>query len=188
MSHFFSDYTVATSDFDEPSVIFTGDPQAHVEAIARGKANALAPKIDANAVLVTADTMVYCNGRAYGKPENYEEAAQMLGEIMGKWHDVWTGLCVWADGTLLTGASQTRVKLRTLTQDQVHAYVRAVHSLDKAAAYAIQGVGSLLIEGIEGCYYSVMGLPIQSLESLLGRVGISVWEKVHACRSQQVGS
>jgi septum formation protein len=166
-SQFLPSHEAVSSRFDEDSVPFRGSPPEYVEEIALGKAEWLSQHHDADAMYLTADTTVWANGRVYAKPLDYTEAEQMLSELQGKWHEVWTALCLYHKGQVHIDCSRTRVKFRPVDARFLQAYVREVGALDKAAAYAIQGIGGLIVEEIEGCYYNVMGLPLQGLNRLL---------------------
>ncbi len=109
-----------------------------------------------------ADTMVYENGVLLGKPRTGEEAFDMISRLSGNWHTVYGGVAlVWhSRGLSFSFAEATRVKFRTLEDREIQAYVDSGEPMDKAGAYGIQGLGCVLVEKIEGCYFNVMGLPI----------------------------
>ncbi|RLI64572.1 MAG: septum formation protein Maf [Candidatus Gerdarchaeota archaeon] len=125
------------------------------------------------AIIIGADTVVVCDGKTIGKPRTKEEAIQMLQQILGKEHLVFTGLSVLDvdSNRLLTAIEKTVVRMVNLPEEKIRAYVEAEHILDKAGAYAIQGIGSALIPHIEGCYYNVMGLPVSRLVKMLEELG-----------------
>jgi septum formation protein len=162
-------------DFDEGLVVFSGDPGAFATEIAHRKGLALREHYP-NSILLTADTVVYKEGRIFQKPESIEEAALMLRELSGKQHKVFTGVSVLAQHKQFRGAEETLVEFCELTQGQIDAYVKAFRPLDKAGAYAIQEGGGLIVKRIEGCYYNVMGLPLQTTGRLLRHVGIDLWD------------
>jgi septum formation protein len=160
--------------FDEESVPFRGDPVAYVNEIARGKALALA-KDYPQEIILTADTTVYANGRVYAKPANLKEAHGMLRELSGQAHSVFTGVCIHTPKQEFLEAEETRVIFNNLTETEIVAYASAIQPLDKAGGYAIQENGGLIVKRIEGCYYNVMGLPLQTVRRGLLNVGIDLW-------------
>jgi nucleoside triphosphate pyrophosphatase len=175
LSHFSLPFDVATPLFDEDSIPFEGDPATYVRRLAEGKADSL---VDAypERPLVTADTMVFTNGKIYGKPSTRDEAFSVLDELAGVWHTVYTAVCARRNGEGAIEVARTEVLLRQLTADQIYRYIDAVGSGDKAAGYAVQGTGYMIIKGIEGCFYNAMGLPIGALTNVLRHIGIDLWD------------
>ncbi len=146
--------------------------------LALRKARAVAEKHTAGVVL-GADTVVLSQGSILGKPAQDAEAAQMLRRLSGKWHVVITGIAlVDAAGERepWLAAEKTRVKFRKLSDADIAAYVATGESKDKAGAYGIQGYGALLVEKIEGCYFNVVGLPLQKVAEGLRKWGIDLYE------------
>ncbi|MCB1118482.1 MAG: septum formation protein Maf [Chlamydiia bacterium] len=163
-----------TSHFDEDSVTET-DPIKLAVAIAKGKAEALQPQYPDD-LIVTADTVVSCKGKVYGKPKDRQEAHNMLSELSGKQHQVITGLVGCLKGQVETIHERTEVTFDALDEKMKEQYLDQLHLLDKAGSYAIQGSGGVIVKQIEGCYYNVMGLPIHALNILLTRFGVSLWD------------
>ena len=110
-------------------------------------------------IVITADTMVFLDNRKLGKPQSEEEAFEMLSSLSGREHTVCTGVTVMQGNRMLTEAESTRVRFAPLDEDTIRAYIRTGEPMDKAGAYGAQGYGALLIEGIEGDFFNVMGLP-----------------------------
>ncbi len=129
-----------------------------------------------NAIVIAADTFGVFDGRILGKPHTEEEARRMLEALNGKSHSVITGFSVIDTGTnkVLSKSVETRVYIRKLTPAEIDAYVRSKEPLDKAGAYAIQGLGAVIVERIEGDYYNVVGLPLSALAEALKVFGIDV--------------
>lgn len=127
------------------------------------------------ALVIGADTIVV-KEVILGKPENEEDAFRMLGMLAGEWHEVITGLSVVAANGLkeVKGFELTRVKMRELSEEEIRSYVRTGEPLDKAGAYGIQGIGASLVERIEGCYFNVVGLPLNRLCFMLKEFGVKV--------------
>lgn len=175
LGYFSLNFEQVSPDFDEDSVPFTGDPAAYVQALAKGKALSLSTKLP-EALILAADTIVYRDGKCYGKPLNEREAFQSLEELQGKEHSVFSGIAVWSQGKLLLGYEETKVHFNALSSDHIKRYLNALHWADKAGGYAIQLAGSLIVKKIEGCYYNVMGLPINTVNHLLNEMGIDLWD------------
>ena len=162
-------------EFDEAQVLFHGDPAAFACEIAERKAMSLLERFP-NQPILTADTIVYQEGRLFTKPESLEEAALMLSELAGKDHFVYTAVCAAKAQTRFIEAEVTRVYFLDLTKAQIHDYHQHFNPLDKAGAYAIQGGGSIIVKRIEGCYYNIMGLPLNTTRRLLSKIGIDLWD------------
>ena len=177
LSYFSLPFEQISPVFDEEEVPFRGDPSAYVIEIAEGKARNLAQRLPESLIL-TADTTVYRNGKIYGKPANAEDAFNALSELAGKWHSVFTGVCLYSDGNLYHQAEETRVLFNSLTSEEIRHYHQKLHWSDKAGGYAVQMAGGLAINKIDGCYYNVMGLPINSVRHLLLKAGIDLWDYI----------
>lgn len=147
-------------------------PARLVEELSRQKAEEIALTAEADDVIVAADTVVAADGRVLGKPHSREEAAEMLRFLSGRTHTVYTGVTVRRGGTVLTQHEATDVVFRPLTEDEIEAYADTGEPMDKAGAYGIQGRGCVLVEGIRGDYYNVMGLPVCRLALMLRQFGI----------------
>lgn len=150
-------------------------PQRMVTELALRKAKAAARKIE-NGLIVGADTVVVLDGQVLGKPRDREEALQMLKMLSGRSHEVYTGLTLFEarTGESLTTYECTTVHIRPVSGDELQAYVNTGEPLDKAGAYGIQGLGSIFVSEIKGCYFNVVGLPVTSLVSMLRWFGIRV--------------
>lgn len=115
-------------------------------------------------IVIGADTTVFCGDIPLGKPKDGEDAANMLKMLSGKVHCVITAVVIAAHGKAARSfAEETEVEFYPLTEEEIEGYVKSGEPLDKAGAYGIQGSGSLLIKGIRGDYYNVMGLPVSRL-------------------------
>ena len=124
-------------------------------------------------LVIAADTMVAVNNRVLGKPRTEDDAARMLATLSGRLHFVYTGVTVARGERMLTQHEMTSVRFRTLTQADIIRYIATGEPMDKAGAYGIQGYGSVLVEGISGDYYNVMGLPVCRLARMLARFGVN---------------
>lgn len=148
-------------------------PDRLVVCNALAKAQAVA-KERCGAVVLGADTIVFMEGRVYGKPSDEEDARRMLRSLSGKAHVVYTGIALVRDGEYCTDVEKTTVKFGVLTEAEIVRYVNTGETMDKAGAYAIQGLASVFIEGIEGCYTNVVGLPLYRLTRLAEKAGIEL--------------
>jgi septum formation protein len=175
LTYFSLDFEQVSPDFDEEAVPFCGEPSSFVQMLAEGKALSL-NKSYSDALILSADTIVYREGKIYGKPKNEEEAFHSLQELQGSWHSVFSGVTVWKDGKSLSSSEETKVLFNALSPVQIKRYLNALHWADKAGGYAIQLAGSLIVKKIEGCYYNVMGLPINTVNHLLHEMGIDLWD------------
>jgi len=174
LSFFSLPFTTAKPPFDEEEHPFLGDPSAYVNLLSKGKAESLRVNFP-DSLILTADTTVYCEGKIYNKPTSQEEGFDFLRALSGKWQSVFTGLTLGHKETWFHLVEETRVLFNPLSDAQIRAYQEAIHWPDKAAGYMIQGSGSLIVNRIEGCYYNVMGMPIQALSRLLLEFGIDLW-------------
>lgn len=165
-------YRIVSPDVDE-HVEGHPAPEELVELLSRRKAEAVGAKAGADALVIAADTVVALDGAILGKPHSREEAAAMLAALSGREHAVYTGLTVLRGNRLVTGHERTAVTFRTLTGAEIDRYVATGEPMDKAGAYGIQGVGALLITGIEGDYFNVMGLPVCRLGRVLAEFGVN---------------
>ncbi len=145
-----------------------------VLANAIGKCRAVCAVCGDNVPVIAADTVVVIDGMILGKPAGKETAKEMLRLLSGKEHRVLTGVAVGYKGRETTDVCETRVFFRSLTEDEISAYVATGESLDKAGAYGIQGKGAFLVEKIDGCYNNVVGLPLTCLYSMLGKLGVNI--------------
>ena len=126
-------------------------------------------------LILGSDTIVTLDGRVYGKPAGVEDAVRMLLELSGRTHAVVTGVALLRGETPLAAlAITTEVTFRALEEREVRAYVATGEPMDKAGAYAIQGHGAALIDGIRGDYTNVVGLPVPTVVALLRREGIPI--------------
>ena len=155
--------------------LLTGpDPVALAVANARRKAEAVAARFPA-ALVIGADTLVVLDGRIFGKPADPAEAESILASLVGRRHEVITGVSIlWpARNVARSFCDTTPVWMRSLTPAQIREYLGKINPLDKAGAYAIQEHGAGIVERIDGSYHNVMGLPTEKLAEELRGLGVS---------------
>ena len=145
-------------------------PEAHVERLARAKAEFVALDVP-DALVVGGDTIVLRDGRVLGKPESEEQAVQMLMSLSGRAHEVLSGLAVVGDAGVFSGVSRTTVRFRDFGTAAATSYVCTGEPFDKAGGYGIQGLGAALADGVEGDFYAVVGFPVSLFQDLLTRAG-----------------
>ena len=155
------DFTVRVSHADE-TVPEGLTPEETVKYLAAVKAAAVWDG-DPEEVIVASDTIVVIDGAILGKPRDEEDACRMLATLAGQTHAVYTGVCVKTAREERVFAEQTDVTFYPLTDGEIRDYVATGEPMDKAGAYGIQGKGSLLVEKIDGDFYTVMGLPVAAL-------------------------
>jgi septum formation protein len=159
------DFKVVVSQFDEESVNHE-DPTQYVLEIAKGKAF----KVHAlyqEEVIIAADTTVYMNGNYYNKPQDEKEAFQILSELSGNTHQVYTGVVVKNRTKMIAFVKVAHVTFQSLSKEMIAAYVQTKEPLDKAGAYAIQGGAQSFIEKVEGDIETIVGLPTSPLIEVL---------------------
>jgi nucleoside triphosphate pyrophosphatase len=150
-------------------------PEACVRRLAREKAGAITRRLNPDAVVLAADTEVVLDlvtGKPLGKPGNEQDAAQMLKTLSGRSHYVITGVCLaWkgksAEWQFKDSSETTLVQMRQISDQEIADYVATGEPMDKAGAYAIQGLASRWIPRIEGCYFNVVGLPVPLVYQML---------------------
>ncbi len=122
-----------------------------------------------NGLIITADTIVYSHGQILEKPIDHEDAERMISMLQGTTHQVYTGLCLsdCASGLSMSDAGVTDVMFSNMTHEEIEWYVNTKEYCDKAGGYAIQGLASQFIQGINGCYFNVVGFPVNTFYQLL---------------------
>jgi septum formation protein len=166
------EFAVDTADVDETPAAGEA-PDALVCRLCRAKARAVAARRP-GATVLAADTVVALEGTLLGKPADAAEALAMLRVLRGRTHQVYTAVCVAAGDALSTRLSVSHVTMRAYAEEELGAYVKSGDPLDKAGAYAIQHERFAPVARWEGCYPSIMGLPLKLTVELLGEAGIAV--------------
>jgi len=155
--------TVKPLDIEEKYPEFLA-PSEVVLYLAALKSEAYGPVPANNSVLITSDTVVALNGKIIGKPEDEVDAKRILQQLSGRQHTVITGVCLRSSHQRKTFFVKTNVLFKKLKPDEIDFYIRNYQPLDKAGSYGIQDwIGMIGVKRIEGCYYNVMGLPLQKL-------------------------
>ncbi len=161
------DFEVVNSQVDEQSEVYT-IPEVHVLELAQKKALKVAEKIDGG-LIIGADTVVVLNNQILGKPKDAKQAKEILQQLSGKTHEVYTGFAIVEkpSGEMLSEFVKTLVSFRKLADEEIDRYIQSGSPFDKAGGYGIQDQGALFVQKIDGCFYNVMGLPVTKLYQAL---------------------
>lgn len=142
-------------------------PWMLVQAHAAAKAKDVSKFLDEQTVIVAADTLVYVDSTVLGKPLNKPEAARYLRMLSGKEHNVYTGISVLWKNRQITRYAKSTVRFQILTEQEIKDYIETNEPMDKAGAYGIQGYGCQFISKISGCYFNVMGFPVNTFYQII---------------------
>ena len=151
------------------------EPHELAKSLSLRKAEMVARK-HKYALVIAADTFIVFEGKILSKPQTETAARKMLSTINGRRHSIITGFTIMDTDSkkVLSKSIETKVYIRQLTSNEIDAYVRSKEPLDKAGAYAIQGLGSVIVEKIEGDYFNVIGLPLSALTESLKEFGVHI--------------
>ena len=177
MGFFNMPFDVRVADIDE-TMDPGEDPRREVARVSRRKAEAVSRQ--PGEVVIAADTIVVLENQILGKPRSEEEACAMLRSLSGRQHTVMTAFCLWKDGAADTHVEKTHVRFRSLSDEEIAAYVATGSPMDKAGAYGIQDQAAIFVEALDGDYYNVMGLPLCSLVQMLRNKGVKVLDRTKA--------
>lgn len=165
-------FTVCISDFDEGRVKKRENISKYVEEIALGKAKDVMKKVTDPSLIIAADTVVSLEGEILGKPKDKLDAYDMLSKLSDNTHKVYTGIVLidMNSGKILKDFVETQVIFSKLTEKQINDYIESGDPMDKAGAYGIQGKAGVFVKEIRGCYYNVVGLPLNKLNEMIREV------------------
>ncbi|EPY2304958.1 Maf-like protein [Clostridium sporogenes] len=171
-------FQIIVSDFDESSIPFKNNIPSYVMNLAEGKARSVSKKImdQDNNLIIGCDTIVAFNNRILGKPKDKKDAFEMLQALNGNEHEVYSGLAILdvKSNKIIKDFVCTKVKFSKLSSVQIEKYINTGDPMDKAGAYGIQGKAGVFVENINGCYYNVVGLPLNKLNSMLMEMGVNL--------------
>ena len=174
-------FTTVVPNIDEDAVSTDMDPAEYVKELALRKARRGSELVSHDAIVIGSDTTVVLDGEVLNKPIDAEDAVSMLRRLSGRTHTVYTGLALVGMGAGLgqrVSVRSTHVTFRQLSDDEIAAYVASGSPLDKAGAYGIQDdFGAVFVSRVEGCYYTIVGLPLELLYTELREL---VGERDHA--------
>lgn len=165
--------TVVPSTYEENMEGISGSGADIVTTFSKAKVTSIKDKYPED-VIIGADTIVYLNGKAFGKPKNKEDAVQMIMTLGGNAHEVYTGYTVVNNrtGEEVTDYESARVYMRPIERYEAEAYVAETLPFDKAGSYAIQGKAGVFIYKIEGDFFTIVGLPVFKISGILATFGI----------------
>lgn len=165
-------FDIIISNFDEEKVSFNDNIEDYVLELASGKALNVAENIKNEAIIIAADTIVVLDNVILGKPKDSNDAFETLKLLSGKVHRVYSGVVVLntTNSKLEKKCVYTEVKFSDLTDQEINKYINTKEPLDKAGSYGIQGYGGVFVEYINGCYYNVVGLPLNTLDKMIKKV------------------
>ena len=174
LQHLGLDFTIVPSKIDEEQFNQL-PPQKMVCDLSAAKAEDISDLVE-DTIIIAADTIVVKNDKKIGKPDNAEEAREILEELQGEKHQVLTGIAVLStiNDKIIVEHDVTEVYMRELSESQINNYVKTGEPLDKAGSYGIQGLGGIFIEKIKGSYFTVVGLPIHKLDQILSEFCIDI--------------
>ena len=163
-------FDIVVADADESCDI--ADPCERVSALAAVKGRAVKGMLDTkgkgdDTLIIACDTLVYAEGEFLGKPRDKEDARRMMSLLSGKAHSVVSGLYLCLGDKEFVGAEETKVIFDEMTDGEIESYISSNEPYDKAGGYAVQGLASLYVKGLEGDYFNVVGLPVNLLYNTL---------------------
>ena len=172
LSRIVSNFEVKISNFDEEKVEISTNIENYVKTLAEGKAKDVALNCDNDSIIIGADTIVVIGDNILGKPKDKNHAFQMLKLLSNNVHRVYSGVAVINNqkNIMKSECLYTEVYFSEISDDEIWRYIESGECLDKAGAYGIQGYGGVFAEKINGCYYNVVGLPLNLLNKMIKNV------------------
>ena len=168
LGEIFESFEVMPQNVEEKSCFTRG--YALCQNLAKIKLGNL-PKLYRDALIISADTIVYSSGKVYGKPKDRQEAKQFLDELSGKWHIVYTGVAIYYRSNTTTFYDKSLVKFKSLDEEEKWKYINTGSPMDKAGGYGIQD--KEVVESYEGSYTNIVGLPMEKLREQLREMKIN---------------
>ena len=180
LSRVIKDFKIIKSNFDEQRVKFKGDVSEYVMELSKAKAESVSKSrnvmVGSDNIIIGCDTVVSIDNVILGKPKDKQDAFRMIKMLSGNVHKVYTGITIInaSSHAINCDYSCTKVKFQRLTDQEIEKYLNLEEYEDKAGAYGIQGYAGMFVEAIEGCFYNVVGLPLNKLNGMLGGMGINL--------------
>lgn len=167
-----NDFDIIVSNFDEDSVRVRENIEEYVIELAEGKAKDVIKKLNEDAMVIAADTIVTLDNKILGKPKDKNHAFEMLKLLSGRKHRVYSAVVVMntKNKKVEKQCIYTEVKFSEITDEEIKEYIETGEPLDKAGSYGIQGYGGVFVEKINGCYYNVVGLPLNILNKMIKNI------------------
>lgn len=180
LSRIIKDFKVIPSDFDEQTIKFNGSVPEYVMKLSKAKAEAVSRATwafsESDITVIGCDTIVSIDNLILGKPKDKQDAFRMIKMLSGKVHSVYTGITIINVNfdIIKCDYACTKVKFSNLSNQDIEKYLCLEEYEDKAGAYGIQGYAGVFVEAIEGCFYNVVGLPLNKLNRMFGEMGINL--------------
>jgi septum formation protein len=170
------EFEIVPSGYEEDMTLSL-EPKDLVMTLAYGKAKDVAKKFS-DGIVLGVDTIVVFNNKKLGKPKNKEDAFKMLSLLSGKEHEVYSGIALidCKTGKEIKDYELSKVKFRKISDDEIEKYIQTGEPMDKAGAYAIQGLGGIFIEKVNGCYSNIVGFPVHCIYQNLKKLGVNIFE------------
>ncbi len=170
------DFDIKVSSFEEEAVIFNGDIEKYVCDLAEGKARNILSSCNEESIVIGCDTVVYLNGEILGKPRDEKHAFKMLRSLSCNVHHVYSGIVLIDNKSdkLIKKSVCTEVKFTELTDEMIQNYISSGQCYGKAGAYGIQDHAAIFVEAIKGCYYNVVGFPLNTVFFMLREMGVNL--------------
>ncbi|MEI6587732.1 MAG: Maf family protein [Candidatus Moraniibacteriota bacterium] len=171
------EFEIRESEYEE-DMSAMDDPHELAKFLAFGKAQDVAKYYD-DAIIIGADTFVFSGGKFIGKPKDEADARRILTDFSGKTHEIVTGLAIidTKNNIVISDYDEAKVTFRNLMPEEIEDYIATGEPMDKAGAYGLMHRGAVLIEKVEGDFYSVIGLPLNKLHLALKKLGVNTLEK-----------
>lgn len=165
-------FDIVVSSFDEETIKFNGDIDHYVQLLAKGKAEEVSKTQKKDNIIIAADTIVVLDNHILGKPKDEKDAFDTLKRLSGRTHRVYSGISVMniKSNKTITKSLYTEVEFDSLTDEEIKKYIDSQEPMDKAGSYGIQGLGGVFVKRINGCYYNVVGLPLNELKNILKEI------------------
>ena len=170
------EFEIVPSNYEENMSVDL-NPEKLAMTLAYGKAKEVSERIK-EGIILGIDTFVVFNNKKLGKPKSKEEAFETLKVLSGKIHEVYSGIAIinCETGVEIKDFEVTKVKFRKLNDDEINSYIKTGEPMDKAGAYGIQGLGSIFVEKVDGCYTNVVGFPVYNIYKNLKKLGVDIFE------------
>lgn len=170
LAHIVKDFEVVTAT-EEAEIDTTLPPRQAVLEVARQKGQSVKKTLEENEnIIISADTIVVCEGEVLGKPENAAHAAEMLAKLSGKTQEIYTAVCMFQGDKEFSECVKTLLEFYPLSEAEIAEYVATGDPMDKAGAYGIQSGGMRFVKNIEGDYFNVVGFPVFTVHKMLKQI------------------
>lgn len=171
------EFDIVVSDIEE-KVDINLSPEETAKSLAYQKAYDVAKKVGPEKLVLGSDTIVVIDNEILGKPQNEDDIYQMLRKLSNTTHTVITGVCLYStyDNSFIVESDTSFIKIREISDVEIAAYIKSGEPFDKAGSYAIQGIGAVFVERIEGNYSGIVGLPVYMVAQMLKQYRVNVLE------------